>query len=94
MLYGYLTERRSLAIFDAEIYVLAARRPEIREHATRWSAEFLDALETFVSRDVAEGVAATFAGIVLTQLASTRPPTLAECVRTLSSVLAQKACSG
>lgn len=73
MLHEYLNEHRSTATLDVEIYILAARRPELRVHTSRWTACFIDLLAAFVDRDVAEHAAATFNGLVLRGVASDLP---------------------
>jgi DNA-binding transcriptional regulator YbjK len=87
MLHEYLTEHRAVAILDIEIYVLAARRPELRMHTSRWTASFIDLLTAFVDRDVATHVAATFNGLLLRAVASDIPTDLPELTRILTPAL-------
>jgi DNA-binding transcriptional regulator YbjK len=72
MLYRYLTDYRATAAFEVELYVLAARRPELRVHTSRWTDAFVDILAGFVPRDVAAHAAATFNGLLLINISSER----------------------
>jgi TetR/AcrR family transcriptional regulator, regulator of biofilm formation and stress response len=87
MLHEYLTEHRAVAVLDIEVYVLAARRPELRVHTSRWTASFIDLLTAFVDRDVATYVAATFNGLILRAVASDLPTQPTELARVLGRAL-------
>jgi DNA-binding transcriptional regulator YbjK len=89
MLHRYLTDQRVVAGFEIEIYVLAARRPELRGYTTRWTAAFVDVLAEFVSRDVAAHVAATFNGLLLINVSSEHPASLEELTRVLTAAIAR-----
>jgi TetR/AcrR family transcriptional regulator, regulator of biofilm formation and stress response len=83
MLHTYLTTKRDAATLDVEIYILAARRQELRVHPHRWTESFIDILARFVDRDTARQVTATVNGLILTGVASDRPASLSEMSRVL-----------
>lgn len=83
MVYAYLTEHRASATLDAEMYVLAARRPELRMHTSRWTTSFVDVLADFVDRDTASHLTATVNGLVLIAVSADRAVTLEEISDTL-----------
>jgi DNA-binding transcriptional regulator YbjK len=87
MLHEYLTEHRAMAILDIEIYVLAARRPELQALTSRWTASFIEVLTEFVDREVATHVAATFNGLLLRGVASALPTPLTDLVGILGRAL-------
>jgi DNA-binding transcriptional regulator YbjK len=78
MLFDYLTERRAAATFDVEIYVLAARRPLLRKHATRWTAFFVEALTIYVDEPTARHAATMFNGLLLIGISGQQPVSLAD----------------
>lgn len=87
MLHEYLNERRTLATLDVEIYLLAARRPELRVHSSRWTASFIDLLTGFVDHEVASHTAATFNGLLLHTVSSGEPAQLEELKNVLGRAL-------
>jgi DNA-binding transcriptional regulator YbjK len=78
MLFGYLTARREVAVFDAETYVLAARRPELRRFTTAWTTAYVDVLSTFVERSLAQHLAYVTNGFVLVAVSGDKVPTWAQ----------------
>jgi DNA-binding transcriptional regulator YbjK len=91
MLHRYLTDQHAVAAYEVELYVLAARRPELRVYTTRWTAAFIDVLAEFIPRDAAAHVAATFNGLILINVASTLPVSLSELRRILAAAMGRPA---
>jgi DNA-binding transcriptional regulator YbjK len=83
LMYEYLTERRDEAVTDVELFVLAARRPELRVHTSRWALVTAQMLQKFVPVDVAEHLATVLHGISLVSIASDHPPTRDDIKRLL-----------
>lgn len=83
MMYDYMTTRRDEAVTDVELFVLAARRPELRVHTSKWSTSTAAVLNKFVAEEIAERLAIAMHGITLVSIASDRTLSLDEVRRML-----------
>jgi DNA-binding transcriptional regulator YbjK len=72
-------ERRAYAAAEYELFLLAARRPELQPEAIRWTAAVDAFLARYVGDPVARaGVAAAVDGLLLRCFVSTEPPSADE----------------
>ena len=81
-------ERRAYAAAEYELFLLAARRPELQPEAARWT----DAVDAFLAPHVADpvarvGVTAAVDGLLLRCFVAADPPSADEVRAVLTSIL-------
>lgn len=85
---GYLRERRGPAITEYELYLLAARRPDLRPAAQLWMEAAREVLARWTDDETALRAAlAACDGLLIQGLIAEEPPEAQEIARTMSYLL-------